>query len=178
MNPRGADERRHEGLESRLDGVDAALQPIEPTGELGDHPAVEQARGREHCGYRGDQGQGFHDPSMIPTPHLGRRARCGTRSAPAPSELARSRRYGDIRKALLSADADRSLPPPASPHDWLAAGSPSTRACAGDGTAVPDGAADLVADLYRRMPEARITDILLEVDDATRFAEGINLGLR
>ena len=103
---------------------------------------------------------------------------CGTRSAPAPSELARSRRYGDIRKALLSADADRSLPPPASPHDWLAAGSPSTRACAGDGTAVPDGAADLVADLYRRMPEARITDILLEVDDATRFAEGINLGLR
>ena len=38
-------------------------------------------------------------------------------------------------------------------------------------TAVPDGAADLVADLYRRMPEARITDILLEVDDATRFTE-------
>ena len=35
--------------------------------------------------------------------------------------LARSRRYGDIRKALLSApavaDADRSLPVPASPHD-------------------------------------------------------------
>ena len=69
-------------------------------------------------------------------------------------------------------------------------------------TAVPDGAADVVADLYRRMPEARITDILLEVDDATRFteafthlrtgepcrdrigllnvllAEGVNLGLR
>ena len=68
--------------------------------------------------------------------------------------------------------------------------------------AVPDGAADLVAELYRRMPAARITDILLEVDDATRFteafthlrtgepcrdrigllnvllAEGINLGLR
>ena len=38
--------------------------------------------------------------------------------------LARSRCYGDIRKALLSApavaDADRSLPAPASPHDWLA----------------------------------------------------------
>ena len=32
-------------------------------------------------------------------------------------------------------------------------------------------AADLVADLYRRMPEARITDILLEVDDAIRFTE-------
>ena len=36
---------------------------------------------------------------------------------------------------------------------------------------MPDGAADLVADLYRRMPDARITDILLEVDDATRFTE-------
>ena len=38
--------------------------------------------------------------------------------------LARSRRYGDIRKTLLSApavvDADRSLPVPASPQDWLA----------------------------------------------------------
>ena len=36
--------------------------------------------------------------------------------------LARSRRYGDIRRALLSApavaDADRSLPVPASPHAW------------------------------------------------------------
>ena len=32
-------------------------------------------------------------------------------------------------------------------------------------------AADLVTHLYRRMPEARITDILLEVDDATRFTE-------
>ena len=32
-------------------------------------------------------------------------------------------------------------------------------------------AADLVTDLYRRIPEARITDILLEVDDATRFTE-------
>ena len=29
---------------------------------------------------------------------------------------------------------------------------------------MPDGAADLGADLYRRMPEARVTDILLEVD--------------
>ena len=145
--------------------------------------------------------------------------------------LAQSRRYGDIRKALLSApavaDADRSLPVPASPHDWLAerrfaldeglrrlAAAARAEAVAGGSiedsvlrverteTAVPDGAADLVADLYRRLPEARITDILLEVDDATRFteafthlrtgepcrdrigllnvllAEGINLGLR
>ena len=48
---------------------------------------------------------------------------CGTRSAP-DVWLARSHRYGDIRKALLSApavaDADRSLPVPASPRDWLA----------------------------------------------------------
>ena len=145
--------------------------------------------------------------------------------------LARSRRYGDIRKALLStpagADADRSLPVPASPHDWLAerrfaldeglrrlaaaarAGAPASESIEDSvlrvertEAAVPDGAADLVADLYRRLPESRITDILLEVDDATRFteafthlrtgepcrdrigllnvllAEGINLGLR
>ena len=145
--------------------------------------------------------------------------------------LARSRRYGDIRKALLStpagADADRSLPVPASPHDWLAerrfalgeglrrlAAAARAGATAGESiedsvlrverteAAVPDEAADLVADLYRRLPEARITDILLEVDDTTRFteafthlrtgepcrdrigllnvllAEGINLGLR
>ena len=39
--------------------------------------------------------------------------------------------------------------------------------------AVPDEAADLVADLNRRMPEARITDILIEVDDATRFNRGL-----
>ena len=145
--------------------------------------------------------------------------------------LALSRRYGDIRKALLSApavaDTDRNLPVPASPHDWLAerrfalddglrrlAAAARAGATAGGSiedsvlrvqrteTAVPDGAADLVADLYRRMPDARITDILLEVDNATRFteafthlrtgepcrdrigllnvllAEGINLGLR
>ena len=146
--------------------------------------------------------------------------------------LARSRRYGDIRKVLLSvpavADADRSLPGsrPVRTTGSPSAGSPWTRACArlaaaaragaiAGGSiedsvlrvertegAVPEGAAALVADLYRRMPEARITDILLEVDDATRFteafthlrtgepcrdrigllnvllAEGINLGLR
>ena len=117
--------------------------------------------------------------------------------------LARSRRYGDIRKALLSApavaDADRSLPVAASPHDWLAerrfaldeglrrlAAAARAGAIAGGSiedsvlrverteAAVPDGAADLVADLYRRMPEVRITDILLEVDDATRFTEDLH----
>ncbi len=114
--------------------------------------------------------------------------------------LARSRRYGDIRRTLLAIpavpDADRSLPVPASPRDWLAerqfaladglrrlAAKARAGATAGASiedrilrvdrteTAVPDGAADLVTDLYRRMPEARITDILLEVDDATRFTD-------
>ena len=112
--------------------------------------------------------------------------------------LAPSRRYGDIRKALLPvpavADADRSLPVPASSCDWLAerrfaldeglrrlAAAARARVIAGGSIedsmlrvertegAVPDGAAELVADLYRRMPDARITDILLEVDDATRL---------
>ena len=145
--------------------------------------------------------------------------------------LARSRRYGDIRRTLLAIpavpEADRSLPVPARPRDWLAerqlaladglrrlaakaragateGGSIEDRILRVDRTeaAVPDGAADLVTDLYRRMPDARITDLLLEVDDATRFteafthlrtgspcrdrigllnvllAEGINLGLR
>ena len=145
--------------------------------------------------------------------------------------LARSRRYGDIRKTLLSApavvDADRSLPVPASPQDWLAERKfaldeglrrldAAARAGAIAGAsidegvlrierteaALPDGAGDLVTDLYQRIPDTRITDILLEVDDATRFteafthlrtgapcrdrigllnvllAEGINLGLR
>ena len=101
--------------------------------------------------------------------------------------LARSRRYGDIRKALLSApvvaDADRSLPVPASPHDWLAERrfaldeglrrlAAAARAGATTGgsiedsvlrverteTAVPDGAADLVA----------------EVDDATSVHRGLH----
>ena len=165
---------------------------------------------------------------------LGRRrccSTCATRSAPATSgwhgrgATAISERRCCRLPAV--ADADRSLPVPASPHDWLAerrsaldeglrrlAAAARARVIAGGSIedsmlrvertegAVPDGAADLVADLYRRMPDARITDILLEVDDATRFteafthlrtgspcrdrigllnvllAEGINLGLR
>jgi hypothetical protein len=67
---------------------------------------------------------------------------------------------------------------------------------------VPEGAEDMVLDLYKRMPDIRITDLLLEVDTLTGFseafthlrtgapctdriglmnvilAEGINLGLR
>src|SRR3546814_10057381 len=66
----------------------------------------------------------------------------------------------------------------------------------------PEGAEDLVLDLYQQLPPARITDLLLEVDERTGFseafthlrtgapcsdriglmnvllAEGVNLGLR
>ena len=106
--------------------------------------------------------------------------------------LARSRRYGDIRKALLSApavaDADRSLPAPASPHDCLAErrlaldedlrrlgrrrrgpvrslaeASKTVLRVERTETAVLDGAAGLVADLYRRMPAARPGELLAHV---------------
>ena len=129
--------------------------------------------------------------------------------------------------ARFAAGTGVPLPVPASPQDWLAErkgaldeGLRRLDAAARAGTiagasidegmlriertaaAVPDGAGDLVADLYQRIPDTRITDILLEVDDATRFteafthlrtgapcrdrigllnvllAEGINLGLR
>ena len=144
--------------------------------------------------------------------------------------LARFRRYGDIRNALLSTRAvvdAECMPVPANPDDWLAERKAAldeglrrldiaARSGANSGVSiengtlriekteagVPDGAGDLVLDLYRRIPDARITDILFEVDDATRFteafthlrtgapcrdrvgllnvllAEGINLGLR
>ena len=36
---------------------------------------------------------------------------------------------------------------------------------------VPDAAGDLVLDLYRRLPHARVTDILQDVDEATGFTE-------
>ena len=112
--------------------------------------------------------------------------------------LARPRRYGDIRRTLLSVpavpDADRSLPVPARPRDWLAERqfaladglrrlAAKARAGASTGASIEDRilrvdrteaavpAADLVTDLYLRMPDARITDLLLEVDDATRFTE-------
>ena len=115
--------------------------------------------------------------------------------------LARSRRYDDIRKALLAApavaDADRSLPVPASPHDWLAERRSAldeglrrlaAAARAGESTgesiedsvlrvertetAVPDGAADLVADLYRRLPEARAASRAQTSPGSTRFSPG------
>ena len=113
----------------------------------------------------------------------GRRRCCSThlrdaRSAPATSGSRGRAATATSRKALLSApaaaDADRSLPAPASPHDWLAerrfaldeglrrltaaaragavaGGSIEDSVLRGERTetAVPDGAADLVADLPR-----------------------------
>ena len=46
---------------------------------------------------------------------------------------------------------------------------------------VPEEAGDLVLDLYRRLPEARITDILTEVENDTGFTEAfthLNTGPR
>ena len=76
--------------------------------------------------------------------------------------LARSRRYGDIRKALLSApavaDADRSLPAPASPHDWLA----ERR------LALDEGLRRLAA--AARAGAIRLADLLIEVENDLGFS--------
>ena len=143
--------------------------------------------------------------------------------------LARSRRYGDIRQALVPAravaDAGRTRFRPTPTNGSRTAELRSTTGCAGwalrratkrsrgvieDGvlrieraeSEIPEGTDEVVLDLYHRLPAARITDILLEVDDATGFtdafahlrtgspcrdrigllcvllAEGVNLGLR
>lgn len=113
--------------------------------------------------------------------------------------LAQSRRYADLKDALVplaTAQATHRLVVPFDPADWLA--DRKTRmakalkrlaqaAKAGtipggsieDGAlkierlsaAVPAEAEGLVLDLYKRLPDIRITDLLLEVDDATRFSE-------
>ena len=143
--------------------------------------------------------------------------------------LRHSRRYADLKRALVPAEivaTTATLAVPLAPEDWLA--DRMTRVHAGlrrlanaartgllPGTSVEEGILrtdripvdppaatdELILDLYRRLPEVRITDILLEVDQATGFtdafshlrtgapckdrigllnvllAEGINLGL-
>ena len=143
--------------------------------------------------------------------------------------LRHSRRYADLKVALVPAEVvatTTTLAVPRLPEDWLA--DRMTRMQAGlrrlanaarmgvlPGASVEDGimrtdriaaapptdADELILDLYRRLPEVRITDILLEVDQAIGFtdafthlrtgapckdrigllnvllAEGINLGL-
>ena len=143
--------------------------------------------------------------------------------------LTGSRRYGDIKDTLVPIEAARAtaqLIVPFDPAEWivdrkarmtsaldrLAQAARSGTIPGGaivDGVlkterltaAVPSEADELVLDLYRRMPNVRITDIMLEVDTATGFtnafthlrtgapckdrvgllnvllSEGINLGL-
>jgi TnpA family transposase len=112
--------------------------------------------------------------------------------------LTHSRRYGDMKQALVPVEAAKSLglSMPLEPEAWITdrkrrledglnrlAVAVRNGALPGgvieNGTLrverldadVPEEAGDLVLDLYRRLPEARITDILMEVDDATGFTE-------
>ena len=113
--------------------------------------------------------------------------------------LAHSRRYGDVKRALVpieAAHATARLAVPFEPREWLAErkarvveGLDRLADAAQHGripggaiengelrigrpaTAMPEEADELVLDLYRRLPEVRITDILLEVDAATGFTD-------
>ena len=113
--------------------------------------------------------------------------------------LAHSRRYGDLKEALVPADVARATPKlamPFEPDTWLAdrkarmsdalrrlARAAKAGAIPGgsieDGVlkidrltaAVPEEADAMVIDLYKRLPEIRVTDLLLEVDDEVGFTE-------
>ena len=113
--------------------------------------------------------------------------------------LAHSRRYGDLKEVLVPVEVARSTPRLAMPFEpdiWLAdrkvrmsealrrlAKAAKAGAIPGgpieDGVlkidrmtaAVPEEAGAMVFDLYKRLPEIRVTDLLLEVDDEVGFAE-------
>lgn len=113
--------------------------------------------------------------------------------------LAHSRRYGDLKDALVPAEVARATPRLAMPYEpeiWLADRKSrladglqrlarAARAGAIPGGSIEDGvlkidrltadvpeeADALVLDLYKRLPEIRITDLLLEVDDEIGFTE-------
>ncbi|MGR3661755.1 MAG: Tn3 family transposase [Paracoccaceae bacterium] len=143
--------------------------------------------------------------------------------------LAHSRRYSDLKQALVPIEAARATPRltvPFDPEEWLSgrkeriADGLKRLAVAAKSGAIPGGsiengilkldrlaadvpaeADELVLDLYRRLPDVRITDMLLDVEKATGFidtfthlrtgapckdkvgllnvllAEGLNLGL-
>lgn len=115
--------------------------------------------------------------------------------------LTHSHRYSDMKQALVSIEAARGigLTMPLDPETWLedrkrrlADGLKRLARAARTGTLpggviedgvlrverldadVPEDASNLVLDLYRRLPEVRITDILMEVDDATGFTEAFS----
>ena len=113
--------------------------------------------------------------------------------------LAHSRRYGDVKRALVPIEAAHAtvrLGVPFEPGEWLV----ERRSCLAEGLErladaarhgmIPGGAIEngvlrisrpasvtpedtdaLVLDLYRRLPEVRITDILLEADTAIGFTD-------
>jgi hypothetical protein len=113
--------------------------------------------------------------------------------------LENSRRYGDLKQALVSIEAAKATPRLTVPFDseaWLN----DRKARMADGlrrlalaakagvipggsiengilkidrltAAVPAEADELVLDLYRRLPDVRITDMLLEADKAIGFTD-------
>lgn len=113
--------------------------------------------------------------------------------------LAHSKRYADLKQALVPVEAAKSVPRLAVPFDpetWIkdrkariADGLKRLAKAARNG-AIPGGtiedgilhvdrlkpdvaleADELVLDLYRRLPDARITDILLDVEEEVGFGE-------
>ena len=122
--------------------------------------------------------------------------------------LPHSRRHADMKQALVPIEAARTmrLNMPLEPEVWIAdrkrrledglkrlARAVRSKTLLGgvieDGVLrverleadVPEEAGDLVLDLYRRLPEARITDILTEVENDTGFTEAfthLNTGPR
>jgi TnpA family transposase len=113
--------------------------------------------------------------------------------------LAHSRRYGDLKDVLVPMDIARTVPKlamPFEPEAWLSdrkarltegldrlAKAAKTGAIPGGSiengvlkvdrlaAAVPDQANALVLDLYDRLPDVRITDLLQEADDDIGFTE-------
>lgn len=112
--------------------------------------------------------------------------------------LTHSKRFVDMKQALVPIETARGmgLAMPLEPEVWivdrkrrLADGLSRLAAAIRTGTLpngaarngalridrleadIPDEADELVLDLYRRLPETRITDILVEVDDAIGFTE-------
>ena len=113
--------------------------------------------------------------------------------------LAHSRRYGDLKQALVPIEAAKATPRltvPFDPVEWLddrkarMANGLKRLAVAAKAGAIPGGsiengvlkidrltaavpaeADELVLDLYRRLPDVRITDMLLDVGKATGFTD-------